>query len=231
VERSEVDGGNPGTARLQPGSGGWRSRGYIPHFDRPNLVQHVTFHLADSLPAAVKALFDEELRGLATDQRSVERRKRMQEWIDAGHGTCVLQVPEVAEMVQASLLHFDGDRYHLFSWVVMPNHVHVLFETVEGWSLSKVVTSWKSYTGRRIASFRDRQSHAGQGESAHVGSEDGATGRRVWQREYWDRFIRYEGHFGAAVAYIEGNPVTAGLVERPADWQWSSARWREQRTA
>ena len=49
-------------------------------------------------------------------------------WIDAGHGSCALQEPAIGYAVQAALLSFDRQRYRMFAWVVMPNHVHALFE-------------------------------------------------------------------------------------------------------
>ena len=138
--------------------------------------------------------------------------------MDAGHGCCILREPVVTEMVQASFLHFDGERYRLFAWVVMSNHVHVLFQSLAGWAIAKIVASWKSFTGRRIAAHMDQVGWGGQFAAWRSG-----VNRRVWQREYWDRFMRSEQHFRTAVAYIHNNPVKAGLVETAEDWSWSSA--------
>ena len=211
---------NPGSARLEPGplydrldSGvpTWHSRGYVPHFDSTDAIQHVTFRLADSLPVGELVRLEQELSTMPQGQRDIEQRSRIEEWMDSGHGCCILREPVVAQMVQASLLHFDGERYRLFAWVVMPNHVRVLFHTLAGWTLPRIVASWKSFTGRRIAAHMDQERREGQGV------------RRVWQREYWDRFMRDEQHFWSAVAYIHSNPVKAGLVEKAEDWTWSSA--------
>ena len=80
----------PGNAGLQPGPvdpkagmepgapRGWHSRGYMPHFDSHYVVQHVTFHLADSLPASVLARLEEELRTVPPDRQDAERRKRIE---------------------------------------------------------------------------------------------------------------------------------------------------------
>ena len=220
---------NNGNARLQPGPEatpergdprGWHSRGYIPHFESAEVIQHVTYHLADSLPAPVLARFEDEVREMPPEQKDFALRKRLQDWIDAGHGSCVLREPEVAEMVQASFLHFDGERYRLFAWVVMPNHVHVLFQPLGEWTMAKTIASWKSFTGRRIRAFMDnweRQAPAWQKPAWQ-------QTRQVWQRDYWDRFMRNEQHFATAMAYIHNNPVKAGLVKRAEDWPWSSAR-------
>ncbi|MBN1139814.1 MAG: transposase [Anaerolineae bacterium] len=197
----------------------WHSRGYVPHFDAPHAIQHVTYHLADSLPADALARLEEELRSLPPQRQDPERRKRIEALLDAGHGSCVLRAPSVAGMVQASLLHFDGERYRLLAWVVMPNHVHILFEPLDALTVAQIVASWKSFTGRRIAEYMDRYQAQGQ-----AGAWRSQEGRRVWQREYWDRFIRDERHFNAAMSYIHQNPVKAGLVRRVEDWEWSSAR-------
>jgi REP element-mobilizing transposase RayT len=73
-------------------------------------------------------------------------------------------------------LHFDGQRYRLLAWVVMPNHVHVLIETMTGHTLAAVLHSWKSYTAKEANRLLGR------------------TGD-FWQPEYFDRFIRDDRHF------------------------------------
>jgi REP element-mobilizing transposase RayT len=183
----------------------------MPHFDSHHVVQHVTFHLADSLPTDVLARFEEELRTVPLARQDVERRKRIEAWIDAGHGGCLLREPLAACLVQDALLFFDGVRYRLLAWVVMPNHVHVLFQPLEGWTMARIVASWKSFTGKRLAPMLP----------ASLGSN---AVHRVWDREYWDRFIRDEWHLQAAREYIHNNPVKAGLVRSPEEWEWSSAR-------
>ena len=70
--------------------------------------------------------------------------------MDAGFGSCLLREPQFAKLVEDALKHFDSVRYRLMAWVVMPNHVHVLFEAMAPWTMAKVVWSWKVWTGRRI---------------------------------------------------------------------------------
>jgi REP element-mobilizing transposase RayT len=108
--------------------------------------------------------------------------------------------------VETSLWHFDAARYRLLAWVVMPNHVHVVIETRAEYPLSDVLQSWKSFTAKKANSLLGR------------------TGS-FWQPEYFDRAIRDERHLLAAIAYIHGNPVKAGLVRRAEDWPYSSARF------
>ena len=225
-----------------PGGEGWHGRGYLPHFDRSGVTQHVTFHLADGLAKATLERMEEELRKLPASRQDVERRKRIEEWIDAGHGSCVLREPAIAAMVQNGLHLFHGERYRLVAWVIMPNHVHVLFQPINGWTVAKIVATWKKFTARRISRHRQtlRNANLPIGESNDLAKgKTGTTERkqedanpeigvpesseRVWHREYWDRYMRDEEHFRQAVAYIHNNPVKAGLVARAEDWPWSSA--------
>ncbi len=201
-----------------PGAGdlpGWHSRGYLPHFDDVEATQHVTFHLADSLPREVTDRLRDEVRCLPLERQDVEWRKRVEAWIDSGYGSCVLREPEVAERVQNAFLYFDRQRYRLLEWTVMPNHVHVLFQPINGGTVAKIVASWKKHTARGISEFRRRAT-----QETGVPREEPSP---VWHREYWDRFIRNERHFQQAVEYIRQNPVKAGLVRKAEDWRWSIA--------
>ncbi|HTG20496.1 MAG TPA: hypothetical protein VK681_10660 [Reyranella sp.] len=107
----------------------------MPHFDSPETVQFVTFRLADSLPAAVA-------EALGHREDNVHRIERE---LDAGLGACWLGKPEIASLVQDALLHFDGERYRLIAWCLMPNHVHVVVDILDGQSLTGIVRSWKSF--------------------------------------------------------------------------------------
>ncbi|MBS3780372.1 MAG: transposase [Desulfovermiculus sp.] len=171
-----------------------------------------------------------------------ELRRRIEAYLDAGHGSCILQLPEIAQMIIQNWMHFDLQRYRLLAWVVMPNHVHVLIEPINEWPLNKIVATWKTYTGKRIREWKRRmdeeklkesqycawRSEEGQGGTWRSG-EKGQDGTwrsgegRIWQREYWDRYMRNEQHYWTAKAYIENNPVQAGLVASPEQWPWSSA--------
>ena len=175
---------------------GWRSRGYIPHYDHPDTVQHVVFRLVDSLPPDVMRRID--------TAPPAERFEAIETVLDAEAGSRLLANPAAARIVQDSLLHFDATRYHLLAWCVMPTHVHVLVAQIDGWLLADVVHSWKSFTAHAVNTALRR------------------TGT-VWSREYFDRMMRDEGQTGTAQAYIENNPVKAGLCAAPEDWRWSSA--------
>ncbi len=183
---------------------GWHSRGYLPHFDGEQVTQHVSFHLADSMPQAVLEGWREELEQLEKTAADAEFRTRIQNYLDAGHGDCWLREARLAEVVQAALLHCEGEQYRLHAWCVMPNHVHTLFTPMPGYDLSRIVGAWKSVTAHRCNQLL------------------GQSGR-FWHKEFFDRYIRNERHYQTTLAYIENNPVNAGLCLRPEDWLWSSA--------
>jgi putative DNA methylase len=176
----------------------WHSRGRLPHFEAGETPQSITFRLHDSLPRELLDRWKDELARLPDDERSLERRKRVEAALDAGQGACWLRDPRVAEVVENALLHFDGDRYDLHAWCVMPNHVHVLVTPLHGNSLSSLVHSWKSFTAK---------------EANRLLGRAGA----FWLEEYFDRAIRDENHFRRALEYIENNPVKAGLCERAGE--------------
>ncbi len=188
----------------------WYSRGYLPHFDHAELVQTITFRLGDALPAYVVEALSERYAHSGA-KGDAEKRQQIEEYLDAGHGSCALRDERIAAVVEGALHHFDGQRYRLLAWVVMPNHVHTMIETMAGHPLGRVIHSWKSFTGNEANRILSR------------------TGM-FWHPDFFDRFIRDADHFDQALAYIHQNPVAAGLVPRAEDWRFSSARlWASRR--
>jgi REP element-mobilizing transposase RayT len=178
---------------------GWHTRGYLPHCDKPGLIQLVTFRLADAMPADRR----HEWKPLEAIEDERERRTKLEAYLDRGYGACQLGMPEVATLVENALLFHDSDRYRLCAWVVMPNHVHVLFEQWQT-PLDEVIYSWKKYTAVEANKLLRRHG-------------------RLWQKEYWDRYMRDEEHFAKAKRYVESNPLKAGLAAKAENWKWSSA--------
>jgi len=183
----------------------FHTRGYLPHYETPEEPQHVTFRLYDSLPTVVLSQLAERLQHPDSRPLDVEHVRRIQELLDRGRGKCFLSNAAIAQMAEQAIQYFDGQRYRLHAWVIMPNHVHVLLSAGRGESMSGIMHSWKSFTAKRANAILGRQG-------------------TFWQREYFDRKIRDLRHFSNAVEYIHNNPVKAGLCVDPIDWQFSSAR-------
>ena len=183
----------------------WHARRGLPHWEAGETPQSITFRLADSLPRdVIERLSEARASGLPAGETPALQRQRFESLLDSGHGECLLARPELAAIVENALLHFHGTRYRLHAWCIMPNHVHVLATPLHGFSLSSIVHSWKSFTAKAI--------NAALGRSG-----------AVWFEEYFDRAIRDDAHFAAAQAYIEANPVKAGLCAAPEAWAFSSA--------
>ncbi|MFZ1731132.1 MAG: transposase [Bacteroidota bacterium] len=187
----------------------------LPHLDGVNVIQHITYHLSDSVPS--QALMNKKTicESIKNEEQRLRRfRTLIDEFMDSGYGSCLLKTPELAQVIIDTWEHFREARYDLLAYVVMPNHCHVLIQTNGQCTLPQIVLSWKSFTARRINEWKTQRGLI----------EVHDTNRKVWHHDYWDRYIRNLTHYYRVVEYIENNPVKAGLVNRAGDWEWSSAR-------
>jgi REP element-mobilizing transposase RayT len=204
---------------------GLHFRGKLPHLKKEGALYFVTFRLADSLPVHETARLKQE-RSVILDQARSARRPlswheeqallawycdRVEALLDAGCGACWLSKPEVADLITGAVRFFAGQRYDLRAWVVMPNHVHALVLPMPGHTLSEILHSWKSYTSKEAKKLLGR------------------ADSDFWQSESFDHWVRDDEERTRLAAYIENNPIKAGLCARPEDWKWSSAQgmWRQ----
>ena len=147
----------------------------------------VTFRLGDSIPAERIVAWNEELEVWRNDQPDLDRdamertiaarrRERLESLLDEGMGSCVLALEGNRRLVEEALHYYDGKRIALYGYVVMPNHVHILFMPLGNETIKGVIRDLKHYVSGILASAKP---WAGD----------------FWQREYWDTFIRDERHF------------------------------------
>ncbi len=194
---------NNETSFLQPSSRIDISNRHLPHWQLDGAFYFVTWRLADALPQSkLHAWKKERIEWLrehpkpwnGSTRREYKKRfpRRSDEWLDRGYGECVLRTPPYAQIVFDALLHFNGARYDMASFVVMPNHVHTLFQLRGSYSVETLAQSWKGYTARRI---------------------NQKLGRRgvLWQAESWDRLLRGVDDLKRCFFYIKQNPAMAGL--------------------
>jgi len=201
---------------------GFHFRGKLPHLKREGSVYFVTFRLADSLPACAIARLKHSRKAVLEQARAARSpltwhaEQQLLAWycdkvealLDAGVGACWLSKPEIAALVTGAIRHFEGIRYELHAWVVMPNHVHAIVWPLPGNTLSGILHSWKSFTSRQANKVLHR------------------IGKDFWQAESFDHWIRDDEERNRLVAYVENNPVKAGFCRSPQDWDWSSAHGR-----
>ncbi len=177
----------------------------LPLWQQDEIWQFITWRLADSIPKSIlnrwKIEKEDWLRLHAKPWDQLTEKEyynrfgaRLDHWLDAGHGSCLLRQNVCAIIVANALKHFCGKRYEIGAFVVMPNHVHVLFRPFPEQIVSAILHSWKSFSAKEINKLLSK------------------TGT-VWQEEYWDRMIRNERHLFACLEYIEENPKKAKLSE------------------
>jgi REP element-mobilizing transposase RayT len=188
------------------------TQGALPHWSQAFSTHFVTFRLQDSLPADVLERWhssreewlnvrghSSELAGWFERLSSEQRReyvilfgRSFEEEMDRGLGSCLLRKPENASIVAEAMQHFDGDRYALGDYVIMPNHVHALVVVGGEYALPDIMKSWKTYSARQI---NQREGLAG----------------KLWQRETFDHIVRHRKQLERLRAYIAENPEKAHL--------------------
>lgn len=191
------------------------THGDLPHWEQMNAFYFITWRTADSIPAdaiekwqaereawlwvhgidARKDDWQRELECLPEVEHQEFYRLFTTKWhsmLDECHGECVLRRPELSEIVEASLRHFDGDRYQLEAFAVMPNHVHVLAGIPGRGAMKKLCRGWKNFTARQINKTLGRQG-------------------QFWQWESFDHLVRSKASLEKFKEYIVNNPVKARL--------------------
>ncbi|MFO7900104.1 MAG: transposase [Planctomycetota bacterium] len=188
---------------------------YLPHWTLSGGTYFLTFRLGDSLPQSVVERWTTERDAILQRSREAGRQptqaerarllrlfsEKVETYLDEARGACWLKQPDVADLVQQALLRFDGERYDLIAWAIMPNHVHVVVRPRAGHELPDILHSWKSYTANQANQHLQRQG-------------------RFWQPEYYDHLVRDENDLAHCVGYTYTNPDRAGLD----DWPWRGLR-------
>ena len=188
----------------------------LPHWAQAGTITFITWRTDDSIPAPVLAQWRADrcrwlrchridpdrpdwrihLADLSPAQQDEFRRMFSNRWheeLDACHGDCALRRPELAAIVADSLKHFDGDRYLLTDFVVMPNHVHVLAAFRGEAAMLAQCESWKHYSAVRINRALGRKG-------------------RFWEQDGFDHLVRSEELFEYYRRYIADNPSKARLA-------------------
>jgi len=180
-----------------------KDRRHLPHWRLSGSFNYVTWRLADSLPQEkLKAWAEEKRLWLQKNPKPWDTQtaaeygerfpKRLETWLDAGYGACFLRKPECGHIVANAFHYFDGERYDLASFVIMPNHVHALYQLRNGWEIEDVSHSLKSYTANEMNKVLGRQG-------------------TLWQQEGFDHLLRGVRHLDRCLSYIRNNPALAHL--------------------
>jgi REP element-mobilizing transposase RayT len=192
--------------------------GNLPHWRQEGKTYFVTFRLDDSLPQdKLRQWKSEQKKWLASRPKPHTEKdwaeyfrlftERIQNWLDAGFGYCILARPKAKSIVEEALAYFNGNRYALDEFIVMPNHVHVLVAPLGEHELSDILHAWKSFTARTILK---EVPAAGSLFSLRAKRRDGAStlAYRVWQKESFDHIVRSPAQLDRIRRYIRDNPKT-----------------------
>lgn len=197
----------------------------LPHVQPPGATFFVTFRLAGSIPSDVLAALHMEARQVLAELErlpdSPERAERLYleerrffgKWdaaLDQGKGPDWLRNPAVARLVAESMHYFDGKRYELLVYCIMPNHVHVVFTPLlkaedTYYPLAQIMHTMKGYTAGRANRLLGRSG-------------------TFWLHESYDHYVRGEAELRRIIAYVVNNPVKAGLVSEWQAWPWTYCR-------
>ena len=186
-----------------------------PHWGQAGAIVFVTFRTADSIPAEVLDRWEREktdwmlrrgyidghwselLPSLSEKERGEFNQafnRCREDFLDTCHGKCVLKRPDLAKIVADSLLYFDGDRYRMGDFIIMPNHVHLLAAFQNPKSMRETFDSWLHFTAVQINRELSQKGH-------------------FWQEEPFDHLVRSEEQYRYLVNYIATNPKKARLSE------------------
>jgi putative transposase len=198
-----------------------RYRRHLPHQVPTGHPVFITWNLKGAMPKHAIDCLKAKRAQLASRKRTAgesrdEQRVRIARILFAvadealdrpTRGPLHLKDPAAAKIVEDAILFGSSERYELFAWCVMANHVHVFLIPI--WELSRITRGIKGYTARTI----NKMHRAGGGT--------------FWQDESYDHWARDDEEIQRIIHYIENNPVAAGICERAEEWPWSSARLRD----
>jgi REP element-mobilizing transposase RayT len=201
--RTMNDGSHVAFRRFDPYDCVPTTRRRLPHWRQTDVTYFVTFRLADSLPQTLLHQWREE-RAIwmrlhpppwhADEEREYEERfiGRIQEWLDSGMGACHMRRSDVRSQVELCLLQFDGKRYDIDAFVLMPNHVHAVIKPALCYDLSTLLQGIKGVSANRCNKLLGHKS-------------------TFWMDESYDHIVRGVKELAAFRNYIAGNPAKAGL--------------------
>lgn len=198
-----------------PGVETERSRAFLPHWEQQGCTYFVTWRMADSIPMdKLRALQSERDAWLAWHPKPWDDATwkefgqrfegRVQEWLDHGEGSRFLADEAPREVISNALHFFDGQRYSLGDYVVMPNHVHALLIPKSGFLVRRILHSVKSFTTKEILKLWP------------------SAPNPFWLQESFDHIVRSEAQLKRFQNYIRENPTKAFL--KPGSWtHWEPA--------
>ena len=171
----------------------------LPHWVPDQAALFVTWRLAGSLPARQPEVLRAERVNFMQHDEEVHRGSTGPHW---------LQDQRIADVVSKAILHGESERRSY--------DLHAVGGDAQ--SCARTVGAARASAGGHDVA---------KGTTARRANRIlGLRGEPFWQDEFYDHWIRTEEEMSAVTAYVEDNPVKAGLARCSADWPWSSAYLR-----
>ena len=173
-------------------------KGNLPHMHQDGTMQSVTFRMADSLPQSVcRELHEKRDRFTHDHPHPWDAQTKLEYWkvigpmqhrlMDRGYGSCLLRYPEYRKILIDTIVFNDHVNYEVDSYVIMPNHVHMLIMPLEDNKIEDILHSIKRYSARQINILAGRSG-------------------KFWMKESFDRLVRNEDDYFRCYHYILANP-------------------------
>lgn len=196
----------------------------LPHYHIKGYPLFITFRLFGSLPVEILAQLiaqrEIELKALKNatlaERHEVEKKhfERYDDWLDrCGFGPHWLQTDSIAQIVVKEIHNLNGDRYRLMAYCIMPNHVHLLIESLVSIQANHQGKSAKYPVTDTLCLLKGRTACDCNLELKRSGS--------FWQHESYDHVVRDDKELERTIQYVLNNPVKAGLVKESQDWKFT----------
>jgi len=197
-----------------------KHRRSLPHLQLEGQIISLTWRLAFTLPQKLLDLQEDLKQTLASisnrkdgdeARHYTEYARKLEEYDEylgkfelPGISLCA---DAIADVLTTAFRFYDGSLYELHSYCVMPNHIHLLIrplpDSLGGFhQISTSVQRLKTFTAKQMNKYIGRQG-------------------KVWQEDYFDRFIRNPADYHVVVKYILENPLKAGLTKHHEEWKHS----------
>ena len=172
--------------------------GKLPHWCQDGTLQFITMRLGDSLPTEIAKdianrrtsyIFHHPKPWTYEEEREYTRivGNKLLKNLDRGYGKCPFKSPQARHIVENAIAYYDGVLYDMLSYVLMPNHIHMLMLFRPNVNVQDAICRLKRYCGRNVNRLLNRQGP-------------------LWQREHFDRILRSPAHLDYCLAYIDNNP-------------------------
>lgn len=176
-----------------------RRRRNLPHFCQAGAAYFITFRLGDSIPQTRldfwRWQYERWLQSHPPPHAEAELQqikelgiRRVERFLDRGHGACLLREPPAQDALETPMRNRDRVDYELGDYVIMPNHVHVLFRPLRRVELGDLLGPWRSLSAKQINEMNGRRG-------------------TLWQDECFDHIVRNPDFLLRFRRYIHNNPA------------------------